>query len=152
MDLRGPAEVVEHDPGLDARRPRGRVDLEDARQVAARVEDDRGVAGLAGQARARAAREDRHVVLGAHAQRGHDVVVVAREHDADGHVAVVRRIGGVHRAGAGVEADLAAQGGPERRLERTRGQRAARTSARWRGSVHGHGRRDRPSQRSVRLW
>ena len=69
-----------------------------------------------------------------------DVVDVARDDDADRHLAVVRAVGRVERAAAGVEAHLAADG---------RGQRAAQRGGRRRrrgGALPG-ARRGRPWRR-----
>ena len=108
------AQVVEDDARLDAGGARHRVQLEDPGHVPAGVDDDRDVAGLAGEARPRAAGEGRRVELGAHAQRGHHVVVVEREDDPERHLAIVRRVGRVHRARRAIERDLAAERGTER--------------------------------------
>ena len=107
-------QVVEDHARLDAGGARHGVQLEDPGHVPARVDDDRDVAGLAGQARPRAAGEGRRVELGADAQRGHHVVVVEREDDAERHLAIVRRVRRVHRARRAIERDLAAERGTER--------------------------------------
>ena len=46
-----------------------------------------------------------------------DVVQVARDDDADRHLPVIRAVGRVERAAAGVEADFALHGGAEGALE-----------------------------------
>jgi hypothetical protein len=111
------SEVVEDDARLHPRGPRDGVDGEDPRHVSARVDHDGDVAGLAGETGAGTPGEDRRVVLGAHPQRSHDVVVVEREDDAERHLAIVRRIRGIHGPRAGIEADLAADNPPEGRLQ-----------------------------------
>lgn len=45
---------------------------------------------------------------------GHDVVGVARSHDADRHLAVVRGVAGVQRLRAGVEEHITANGAAQR--------------------------------------
>lgn len=44
-------QIVEHDPGIDGRRPRIRVDLVDRREVPANVHDDTGADRVAGDGR-----------------------------------------------------------------------------------------------------
>ncbi len=62
------------------------------------------------------------------------VVDVPRDHDADRHLAVVRAVGGVEGAAAGVESDLAADHLPQ--LGRDRAEASTKsgplTSLRWR--------------------
>ena len=114
------AEVVEHDPGLDARELPGRVHLQDLVHVLREIEDDGDVAALAGEARAGAAGEDRRAELARQLDRRVDVVDGPREDHADRHLAVVRGVGGVERARAVVEADLAANVVPQRGRQRRR--------------------------------
>jgi hypothetical protein len=104
---RGVPQVVEHAAGLDARGLRCRVDLEHAVHVLREIEQHGDVARLPAKARAAAAREHGRVVAAADLERAHDVFLAAREHDADGDLAVVRRIGRVQRAAAGIEAHFA---------------------------------------------
>jgi hypothetical protein len=88
--------------------------------VSGEVEHDRDVAALAGEARAGTSGEHRHAVLAAASQRGHDVVGVAGEDHADGHLAVVRAVGGEQRPAAAIEADLPADLATQRGGERPR--------------------------------
>ena len=64
---------------------------------------------LAGEARAAAARQDRHAELGADRDRRGDVVGVAREADAERLDRVRARVLRVEMARVGVEADLAVE-------------------------------------------
>ncbi len=117
VPLRGAPQVVEDDPRLHPGGPRDGIDLQDPRHVPPGVEDDRDVAGLAGQAGPRPAGQDRRVVLGADAQGGHDIVVVEREDDPQWHLPVVGRIRGVDGPRRTVEANLAPNRPPQRRLQ-----------------------------------
>ena len=113
------AEDVEHRARLDPRQFRRGVDREDLVYRLGPVDDDRDVATTAGQARTAAPREDRVAVTATDGDRLNYVADVLRDHDADRHLAVVRPVGDVEGATAGIEADLAAdrlaQRGRERR-------------------------------------
>ena len=77
----------------------------------ARVVEDHGhVDALAGEAGACAARKNGSARGAAGGQRGFNIGGVARKNDADGKLAVIRRIGGVESARAEIEADFAAKG------------------------------------------
>ena len=84
------------------------VQLPDAVHVLREIEDHGDVAALSRQRRAAAAREDRRAVFARQSDGGDDVVGVARNHDADRHLAIVRGVGRVQRARAVVETNLAA--------------------------------------------
>jgi hypothetical protein len=144
--LRRASQVVEDDARLHPGGPGERVDLQDPRHVPPGVEHDGDVARLAGQARPRPAGQDRRVVLGAHPQGRHHVLVVEREDDPQWHLPVVGRVGGVDGPGRAIEADLAANRQPERRLQvsasRLGDGRAIDPSARF---DDGHGTEPRPS-------
>ena len=117
MLLGARAKRVENDAGLHARDALLDVELENPVHVLREVEHDRDVAALAGEARARAAREDRRVERSARRHGRTHIVVVPRNDDADRHLAVVRGIGRVQRAAAAVEADFAAHGPPKLAVE-----------------------------------
>ncbi len=102
------AYTVEHDAGLDAHGAGDGIDRVHVVHVLREVEDDGGVAGLAGDRGAASAREDGRVEAAADGDRGDDIVLVARDDEADGDVAIVRGVGGVGGFGGSVEADLAA--------------------------------------------
>ena len=106
------AQRVEHDARLHAREPLARVQLEDLVHVLREIEHDRDVAALPGEAGAGAARQHGRAVLPARRDRRDHIVGIARNHEADGDLAVVRAVGRVQRAAAAVEADFA--------LDRTR--------------------------------
>ena len=76
-------------------------------EVLREVDQHRRVAALAGEARAPAAQDDRRPVLAADAVDLDELVHVARDDDADRRHPVVRGVGRVEGAAAGVEADLA---------------------------------------------
>ena len=73
----------------------------------ARVVEDHGhVDALAGEAGARAARQNRSAGGAAGCESGFDIGGIAGKDDADGKLAVVGAIGGVEGARAEIEADL----------------------------------------------
>ena len=117
---RGLAQLVQHAPRLDACSPPRRVDVDNAGDVARRIEDQRHVAALAGEARASATHEYGRVGVARHRDRGHDVVHVARQHHAQRNRAIVGCIRGVQCAVAVGEADVrvAAQPASQLVLER----------------------------------
>jgi hypothetical protein len=93
------------------------VDGAHAVHVFGEVEDDGGVAALAGEGGAGSAGEEGGVEGAAGGDGGDDVGFVAGDDDADGDVAVVGGVGGVEGFGGGVETDFAADGGAELLLE-----------------------------------
>jgi hypothetical protein len=101
------AQGVEDAAGFDAGGAGVRVDGQHAVEVAGEVDDERGVAGLAGEARPAAAGQDGRVVAAGDLDGADHVVDGARQHDADRNLAVVRGVGGVEGLGGGVELDLA---------------------------------------------
>ena len=108
---------VEDDSGLDAGDAAVGIDFKDIRHVLREVEDDGGVATLSGERGAASAGEQRSAMFAAKGDGSDDVFFVARDDDADRNLAIVRAIGGVESAAAGVEADfsakMAAEGGFE---------------------------------------
>ena len=109
MALGGLAQPVEDDARLDARQLCGGVDGSEAIHVPGEIEDDRDVGALAGQAGARAARQNGCSCSAAGCQRCLHIGGVAGQNHAHGKLAVIRRIGSVKGARAEIEADVAAQ-------------------------------------------
>jgi hypothetical protein len=105
--------VVEDATGLHAGDAALGVDLENVVEVLREVDQHRGVAALAGEARAAAAQDDRRAVLAADAMDLDELVNVSRDDDADRRHPVVRRVGRVEGAARGVEPDLAFDRGAE---------------------------------------
>ena len=104
---------VEHGARLDASEPAFFIELDHPIHVLRHIDDDGHIAALAGEAGSTAAREHRGAVLAAQTQRFHHLVGIARQHHADGHLAIVGCVGRVQRAAALVEPDLAAQASPK---------------------------------------
>src|SRR6266702_3097197 len=65
-------------------------------------------AALRGERCATAAGQHRRPMLATSRDCGQNIRVIARDHDADGNLAVTRAVGGIECAAARVEADLAA--------------------------------------------
>ncbi len=100
-------QIALDEAGLDLRNPRVGIDRDDTIHVLREIEHQGGVARLAGETGAAAARKYRHRVFPRDRQRGNDVAFMPRNHDANRHLPIVRSVGGVCRAGAGVEAHFA---------------------------------------------
>ena len=75
--------------------------------VLGKVENDRYVAALSRQTCASSAGQDRSAVLSADRHRCNHVVGIARNHQADWDLAVVRPVGRIHGAASAIEADFA---------------------------------------------
>ena len=108
--LDGGVELLLHDARLDPHAPRGHVDRSDRVHVAREVEHQAAPArGLAGEARAAAARDDRHAEAPGDAHRGRDVVRVARERDRERLDREHARVGRVQMPRVGVGAHVPCQ-------------------------------------------
>ena len=108
------------------------VDGVHAVHVFGEVEDDGGVAALAGEGGAGSAGEEGSVDGAAGCDGGDDVGFVAGDDDADGDVAIVGAVGGVEGFGGGVEATsprMVARSALECRLRESRGALTARQAA-----------------------
>jgi hypothetical protein len=102
------AEMVQHNSGLYAGDAAGRVNFENPRHVFGKIEDDSDVAALPGERCATAAAEQRRAELTAERDRGQNIVVIAREYNADRDLTVVGAVGRVESAAAAVEANFSA--------------------------------------------
>jgi hypothetical protein len=100
------AQRIADRSGLDARGCGGGIDVEHTIKVLGAVDDQRRVDALSAHRRAGATRQDGRAMLAAKPDRGDDIVERARQHDADGHLPIVRRVGGVRRARCRVETDF----------------------------------------------
>ncbi len=107
MRLRGITQNVAHDAGLDFRRPRIHIERQHPVQILRGIQNDGDIAGLAGEAGAATAHQNRRLIATGDGNRLHDVVERSRNHDPDRHLPVVRGIRRIQRAAAGIEAHLA---------------------------------------------
>ncbi len=107
MLLRAVAQRIQNDAGLDARESSCRVDLQNLVHVLREIQNHGDVAGLPGEARAGAARQDRRAEFPARGHRRDHIVVIARNHEADRNLPVIRAVRGIQRAAAAVEAHFA---------------------------------------------
>ena len=108
----GVAQSVEDAAGLDPREPVFRIDLEDAVEIARKIDAERGVAALAGEAGPAAASDDRRIMLSSDPYRLNHLVTAARIDQTDRHLAVVGRIGRIERLGLRAEVDAPAKSAP----------------------------------------
>src|SRR5262245_2899441 len=99
-------QVIQNGSRLDTREPAIDIDLEHLIHVFRHIEADRRIAALPGEARAAAATEDRDAMRAADRHRLYQVLVVARNHDTDRRLSIIRRIRRVKRAAAAVKSNL----------------------------------------------
>jgi len=115
--LGGLAEPVEDDAGLHAGQLGIRVDRLQLIHITGVIEDDGDVGALAGEAGSGSAGQNGGSGGAAGGQGGFDIGCVLRQYDADRKLAIVRGVGGVEGARTEIEADLAAKGFLEQRLQ-----------------------------------
>ena len=106
----------------------GSIDVEPV-HVAGEIEDHGHVGALAGEAGACAARQHGGPSGAAGGERGFDVGRIAGKDDADGKLAVVRGVGGVERARARIEENVAAKAWPSAALRVRDARRSFRVRA-----------------------
>ena len=109
----GLAQAIEDDAGIDGGELAFGVERAEPVHVLRVIENDGDIGALAGQAGASAAGQHGGAEGAAGRERSLHVGGVARQHNADGELAIVGGIGGVERARAHVEADFAADHGLE---------------------------------------
>jgi hypothetical protein len=112
------AEVVEDDARFDPGNAATGVNLKDLCHILRKVEDDGRVAALSCERGTGATGEQRSAILAAKGDGGKYILFIARDDDTDGNLAVVRTVGGVEGAAAGVEADFSAEMATEGGFER----------------------------------
>jgi hypothetical protein len=104
------AQAVQNDPRLNPCSSGARIELQNLIHVFSEIQHNRDVAALAGKARARPTRQNRGAVLPACGYGCDHIIVVSRNHQADGDLTIVGSVRGVERATAAVEAHLSAHG------------------------------------------
>src|SRR5213594_5117044 len=117
MNFRGIAQRIADDTWLNPRVLSGRIHLENPVHVLRVVKHNGNIAALPRKAGSCATRQDRRAELTAGGHGSNHVVVVAWKYYADRRLAVVRAVGGVHRARTGVEPDFAAEHTPQFEFE-----------------------------------
>ena len=128
----GIAQPVEHDAGLHPGELLRRVQFQNGVHIFREVDDHGHVAALAGKAGAASARENGCAQLPACGHGSHNVGLVQRQHQADGHLAIVGSVGRIESARSLVEADLAAH-----HLAQLRFQFAGSRKTSWACAVRG---------------
>ena len=103
-------EVILHDTGLHPSQTAVGIDLQDPVHVLGAVQHDGAADRLPGQARPATARQHRNARVRAQAQRGGNIVSVARQNHADGQDLVDAGVRAVEDAGEVVEPHRAAHG------------------------------------------
>ena len=112
------AQTIEHHAGLHASDASLGIDFEDACHVLRKIENDGRVTALSSKRGAAAAGEKRSVMLAAESDSGEDIFFIARNHDANRDLPVVRSVGCVKGAAAGIKTDFAAKMAAKRGLKR----------------------------------
>jgi len=105
--LRGIAQGIEDDAGLDAGKPPHRIHVEDTVVILRHVDDDGLVAALAGEAGAAAARQHRRAMPPAHLNGCDYIVRVTRDDHADRDLPIIGAVRRIQRAAAGIETHFA---------------------------------------------
>src|SRR5689334_17657528 len=127
-------ELIEHDPRFDARELFAHIDFENPMVILGEIDDHRGVTTLTGQARASAPASYGRVKFSTSCDRGNNVVAITRDHDSDGYLPIVRAIGGIERAIAVAEPNLAANRATQLCLQSFRIHRSYRHNANFSAS------------------
>ena len=109
MQLRGVAQTVENDAGLNASEPLVGVQRLKRIHEARKVKDHRHVDALAGEAGTSAAGKHGGTGGAAGGQPSLNVGGIARKNNADGKLAVVRSVSGVKSARAGIKMHFSAK-------------------------------------------
>ena len=110
MQLGSVAQAVENDAGFDTSKLGARVNRGERVHVPRVIKDNGDVDALAGEAGARTTRKNGGAGGTAGGQCGLHVGRVARKDDADGELAVVRRVSSVKSARAWIKAHFATKG------------------------------------------
>src|SRR6266542_3654196 len=158
VPLRLAVAVVPDDAGLNPSEPGLRIELEEPGGVLRPVDHDRRVAALARKAGPTSPGQHRQIVAAAGRNGGHHVVHGPRDDHSDRHVAVVRPIGRVQRAGAGIEPDLTFDVAFEliqqrQRLVRVNARQAGGGRSSCRGqSKWAHTRWELPGPQGAKRW
>ena len=111
------AQCIAHDAGLDTRGHRSRINLQHAVQVLRSVDHHCDVDALSALGGAAAARQEWRVERTTRCDRCDDIVNRPGKHDTDRYLAVVRCVGRIRRADAGVEAHDAFDARAQRRFQ-----------------------------------
>ena len=102
------SQRIEYDSRLDSSAVGCGIEFDDGVHVLREVDDDGNVTGLAGDAGSTTAGQDGGAELAAGGDGGDYVGRISRDDQADGNLAVVRRVGGIERAGRVVETNFSA--------------------------------------------
>ena len=145
--VRGVLQIVERQPWLDASCTDGSIDPENPIEMLRRVDDDRHIAALTGDARSRAAREHGRAVLMTDLDGIDDVIGRAGNDNANRHLAIVGRVGCVECTVAGAEAYLAGSRRAKILLQRVDVQRTSKRLASLRFSSRPRPGRDKSGYR-----
>src|SRR5690349_21955503 len=100
------AQAVQNDSRQDASNSRVGIELQNSIHVLGEIQHHGDVATLTGKARAGSARQDRRAILFARRYCGDHIIIISRNYQADGNLAIVGGIRGVKSATAAVETNF----------------------------------------------
>ena len=109
MRLRPVAQCIEHHAWLDTGKPPAGIDLEDLIHVLGEVQHDGDIAALSRKARARPSSQHRGIEFPARRHCRNHVFRIARDHEANRNLAVIRPVRRVEGAAPAIETHLAPQ-------------------------------------------
>ena len=109
MRLGKGSQCIQNNSRLNASKFSYRIELQNLVHILREIQNHGHVAGLAGQTRARSAREYRSAEFSARRHRCDHILVIARDHQADRNLAIIGAIRRVHGAAAAIEADFPTQ-------------------------------------------
>ena len=117
MFFGGVAQAIEDYAGLHSRDPLYRINFEYLRHVPGEIQNNSDVAALSRKRSPATAAQNWRAIFTSKRDGRNYVVYVAGKNDSDGDLTEVRSVGGVERAAAVVEADIAPNGMFERMLK-----------------------------------
>jgi hypothetical protein len=117
MHLGRLAHTVQHNARLDDSALPLRIERDEAVHVLRKIQHDRDIAALTGEARSRAARQNRRAQFAAGGDGRFHVGGIARHHHANRRLPVIRRIRCVEGTRGRIEAHLAANRSRQQRLQ-----------------------------------
>src|ERR1700690_3191664 len=103
------AEMIKNDSRLHPGGALPGINFDDVIHIPGEIEYKGHVAALSGQRRSGAAAQQGSAILARERHGGDDVIGIVRKNYTDGHLAIVRAVGGVKSPAAGIETNVAAE-------------------------------------------
>ena len=115
--LSGVSKTIENYAGLHAGDAARWIDLQNFRHIFGEIQHHGHIAALSSERSSAASTENWSVELARGCNRGDDVIDVAWQNNSDRNLTIIRPIGRVKRAAAGVKTNFAAKVSPQCRFE-----------------------------------